>query len=301
MLTATALVLLMTLPGPALFYEGMVRRKNVLATLAQSFAAAALMTVLWMVIGYSLAFKANASPGMDRFIGGLSHLFLGPLETGSLIGTIRESLFMMFQMTFAIITPALIAGAFADRMKFSAYLWFSRLWLIMVYCPISHWVWGGGWLFTMVALDYASSSVVYLSAGTAALVATLVLGKRIGHGSENMAPHNLVLSVIGASLLWVGWFGFNAGSALTAGGSAAMAMTATQIAAAAAALAWMFAEWLIAQKPSVLGMISGALSGLVAITPCGGLCRSGRRALHRAGGGHRLLFGGGLDEEILRL
>jgi Amt family ammonium transporter len=270
MLTATALVLLMTLPGLALFYGGMVRRKNVLATLAQSFAAAALMTVLWMVIGYSLAFKPNASPGLDRFIGGLSHLFLGPLETGSLTGTIPEALFMMFQMTFAIITPALIAGAFADRMKFSAYLWFSGLWLILVYCPIAHWVWGGGWLFTMGALDYAGGSVVHLSAGTGALVAALVLGKRIGHGSENMAPHNLVLSVIGASLLWVGWFGFNAGSALTAGGSAAMAMAATQIAAAAAALAWIFAEWLIAQKPSVLGMISGAVSGLVAITPAAG-------------------------------
>ncbi len=270
MLTATALVLLMTIPGLALFYGGMVRRKNVLATLAQSFAATALMTVLWMVIGYSLAFRANPDPGLDLFIGGLSHLFLAPLTTNALTGTIPEALFMMFQMTFAIITPALIAGAFADRMKFSAYLWFSGLWLILVYCPIAHWVWGGGWLFTMGALDYAGGSVVHLNAGTAALVCAIVLGKRLGHGTGNMAPHNLVLSVIGASLLWVGWFGFNAGSALTAGGSAAMSMTATQIAAAAAALAWMFAEWLIAQKPSVLGMISGAVAGLVAITPAAG-------------------------------
>jgi Amt family ammonium transporter len=270
MLTATALVLLMTIPGLALFYGGMVRRKNVLATLAQSFAATALMTVLWMAIGYSLAFKPAASAALDPFIGGLSHLFLGPLGAGDLTGTIPEALFMAFQMTFAIITPALIAGAFADRMKFSAYLWFSGLWLVLVYCPVAHWVWGGGWLFKLGALDYAGGSVVHLNAGTAALVCALVLGRRIGHGAENMAPHNLVLSVIGASLLWVGWFGFNAGSALTAGGSAAMALAATQIAAAAAALAWMFAEWMIAQKPSMLGMISGAVAGLVAITPAAG-------------------------------
>jgi Amt family ammonium transporter len=270
MLTATALVLLMTIPGLALFYGGMVRKKNVLATTMQSFAITCLMTVLWMVIGYSLAFRTNADPGLNRFIGDLSYIFLAPLGATSLSGTIPESLFMLFQMTFAIITPALIAGAFADRMKFSAYLWFSGLWLILVYCPIAHWVWGGGWLAQMGALDFAGGSVVHLNAGTAALVCAIVLGRRIGHGSENMAPHNLVLSVIGAALLWVGWFGFNAGSALTAGGTAAMAMVTTQIAAAAAALSWMFAEWLIAQKPSVLGMISGAVAGLVAITPAAG-------------------------------
>jgi Amt family ammonium transporter len=270
MLTSTALVLLMTIPGLGLFYGGMVRRKNVLAMLAQSFAATALITVLWMMLGYSLAFKTHGDAGQGRFIGDFSYLFLGPLTVSAQTGTIPESLFMVFQMTFAVITPVLIAGAFADRMKFSAFLWFTGLWLVLVYCPIAHWVWGGGWLFAMGALDYAGGSVVHLNAGTAALVCALVLGKRIGIGSENMAPHNLVLSVTGAALLWVGWFGFNAGSALTAGGNAAMAMAATQIAAAAAALAWMFAEWLIAGRPSVLGMISGAVAGLVAITPAAG-------------------------------
>ncbi|HKU64968.1 MAG TPA: ammonium transporter, partial [Rhizomicrobium sp.] len=199
-----------------------------------------------------------------------SYLFLGPMKVDSLSGTIPESVFMFFQMTFAIITPALIAGAFADRMKFSAFLWFMGLWLIFVYCPIAHMVWGGGLLFTMGALDYAGGSVVHLNAGTAALVTCLVLGKRIGYGAENMSPHNLVLSVTGACLLWVGWFGFNAGSAVTAGFNAGMAAAATQIAAAAAALAWMVAEWMIAKKPSVLGMISGAVAGLVAITPASG-------------------------------
>ncbi|HJS45794.1 MAG TPA: ammonium transporter [Rhizomicrobium sp.] len=269
-LTSSVLVLMMTIPGLGLFYGGMVRKKNVLATLAQSFGACALITVLWMVIGYSLAFKTNPDAGLNRFIGDVSYLFLGPMKVDSLSGTIPESVFMFFQMTFAIITPALIAGAFADRMKFSAFLWFMGLWLILVYCPIAHMVWGGGLLFTMGALDYAGGSVVHLNAGTAALVTCLVLGKRIGYGSENMSPHNLVLSVIGASLLWVGWFGFNAGSAVTAGFNAGMAAAATQIAAAAAALAWMVAEWMIAKKPSVLGMISGAVAGLVAITPASG-------------------------------
>ncbi|MEO8300350.1 MAG: ammonium transporter [Rhizomicrobium sp.] len=270
MLTSAALVLMMTIPGLGLFYGGMVRKKNVLATLAQSFGATALITVLWMVAGYSLAFKTNPDPGLNRFIGDFSYLFLQPMKVDSLSGTIPESVFMFFQMTFAIITPALIAGAFADRMKFSAFLWFMGLWLIFVYCPIAHMVWGGGFLFTMGALDYAGGSVVHLNAGTAALVTCLVLGKRIGYGSENMSPHNLVLSVIGASLLWVGWFGFNAGSAVTAGFNAGMAAAATQIATAAAALAWMVAEWMIARKPSVLGMISGAVAGLVAITPASG-------------------------------
>ena len=270
MLTSAALVLMMTIPGLGLFYCGMVRKKNVLATLAQSFGACALITVLWMVIGYSLAFKTNPDAGLNRFIGDFSYLFLGPMKVDSLSGTIPESVFMLFQMTFAIITPALIAGAFADRMKFSAFLWFMGLWLILVYCPIAHMVWGGGLLFTMGALDYAGGSVVHLNAGTAALVTCLVLGKRIGYGAENMSPHNLVLSVIGACLLWVGWFGFNAGSAVTAGFNAGMAAVATQIATAAAALAWMVAEWMIARKPSVLGMISGAVAGLVAITPASG-------------------------------
>ena len=270
LLTSSALVLLMTIPGLGLFYGGMVRKKNVLATLAQSFGATALVSVLWMVMGYSLAFKANSNPSLNQFIGDFSYLFLQPMKVDSLSGTISESVFMLFQMTFAIITPALIAGAFADRMKFSAFLWFMGLWLIFVYCPIAHMVWGGGLLFTMGALDYAGGSVVHLNAGTAALVTCLVLGKRIGYGRENMSPHNLVLSVIGASLLWVGWFGFNAGSAVTAGFNAGMAALATQIATAAAALSWMFAEWVIAKKPSVLGMISGAVAGLVAITPASG-------------------------------
>ena len=270
MLTSTALVLMMTIPGLGLFYGGMVRKKNVLATLAQSFGATALITVLWMIIGYSLAFKPNANPTLNQFIGGFDYLFLKGMAVDALSGTIPESVFMTFQMTFAIITPALIAGALADRMKFSAFLWFMGLWLIFVYAPIAHMVWGGGILFTMGALDYAGGSVVHLNAGTAALVTCIVLGKRLGLGSENMSPHNLVLSVIGACLLWVGWFGFNAGSALTSGFNAGMAMAATQIAAAAAALAWMFAEWLIAGKPPVLGMISGAVAGLVAITPASG-------------------------------
>jgi Amt family ammonium transporter len=270
MLTSTALVLLMTIPGLALFYGGMVRKKNVLATVAQSFGATALLSVLWMVVGYTLAFKANASESINQFVGGLDYIFLKPLTLESLSGTIPESLFIVFQMTFAIITPALIAGAVADRMKFSAFLWFVGLWLVIVYAPIAHWVWGGGWLAGLGALDFAGGAVVHLNAGTAALVACIVLGKRRGYGTENMSPHNLVLSVIGASLLWVGWFGFNAGSALTSGFNAAMAMLATQIATAAAALAWMVAEWIIAKKPSVLGMISGAVAGLVAITPAAG-------------------------------
>jgi Amt family ammonium transporter len=273
MLTSSALVLLMTIPGLALFYGGMVRKKNVLATLAQSFGATCIITVLWMIIGYSIAFTNNPDAGIQRFIGGFDYLFLGKMTlnaTNSLAPTIPESVYMFFQMTFAIITPALIAGSLADRMKFSAFMWFMALWLLLVYCPIAHWVWGNGWLGSMGALDYAGGTVVHLNAGTAGLVTCLVLGKRVGFGTENMAPHNLVLSVIGASLLWVGWFGFNAGSAVTANVNAGMAAAATQIATAAAALGWMFAEWIVAKKPSVLGMISGAVAGLVAITPASG-------------------------------
>jgi Amt family ammonium transporter len=273
MLTSSALVLLMTIPGLALFYAGMVRRKNILATMAQSFAATCLITVLWMIVGYSIAFTPNPDANLNQYIGGFSYLFLKPMTLNaqsSLAGTIPESVYMFFQMTFAIITPALIAGALADRMKFSAFLWFMALWLLLVYCPVAHWVWGGGWLGTKGALDYAGGSVVHLNAGTAALVTCLVLGKRKGYGTENMAPHNLALSVIGASLLWVGWFGFNAGSAVTSNVNAGMAAAATQIATAAASLAWMFTEWLVSKKPSVLGMISGAVAGLVVITPASG-------------------------------
>jgi Amt family ammonium transporter len=273
MLTSSALVLMMTIPGLALFYGGMVRKKNVLATLAQSFGATCIITVLWMVIGYSLSFTSNSSAPVNQFIGSFDQFLLGKMGVNAvnpLAATIPESVYMFFQMTFAIITPALIAGSLADRMKFSAFMWFMSLWLLLVYCPIAHWVWGGGWLGAMGALDFAGGTVVHLNAGTAALVTCLMLGKRIGLSSESMAPHNLVLSVIGASLLWVGWFGFNAGSAVTAGAMAGMAAAATQIATAAAAVAWTAAEWLIAKRPSVLGMISGAVAGLVAITPASG-------------------------------
>jgi Amt family ammonium transporter len=265
MLTATALVLMMTIPGLALFYGGMVRKKNVLAMLMQCFAICCMATVLWMVIGYSLAF-AEGTP----YVGGLGKMFLAGIGKDTLSGTIPESLFMVFQMTFAIITPALIVGAFADRMKFSAMMWFTGLWLLLVYAPVCHWVWGGGFLGGAGVLDYAGGTVVHINAGVAGLVAAIMIGKRAGLGTESLAPHNLVLSVIGASMLWVGWFGFNAGSAVGANGGAAMAMAVTQIATATAALAWMFVEWALRGKPSVLGIISGAIAGLVAITPASG-------------------------------
>jgi len=268
MLTSTALVLLMTIPGLALFYGGMVRKKNVLATVMQSFAVCCLMSILWMVVGYSLAFTDGG--GLNAYVGGFSKMFFAGIGKDTLSGTIPESVFATFQMTFAIITPALICGAVADRMKFSSLLWFLGLWVLVVYAPITHWVWGGGFLADAGVLDFAGGTVVHINSGIAGLVAALVLGRRKGYGTENMAPHNLVLSVIGASLLWVGWFGFNAGSAVAADGAAGMAMAVTQIATAAAALAWMFVEWMINKKPSVLGIISGAVAGLVAITPASG-------------------------------
>ena len=284
MLSSTALVLLMTIPGLALFYAGMVRKKNVLATMMQSFAVCALVTVLWFAIGYSLAF----TPG-TKWIGDLSRLFLRGMGEGwdkpftVAVGTdvaapttIPETVFMMFQMTFAIITPALIAGAFADRMKFSALLLFTGLWAVLVYAPVAHWVFNPiGWIAELGAADFAGGTVVHINAGVAGLVCALVLGKRLGYGHDNMAPYNLGLAVVGASLLWVGWFGFNAGSALGANGRAGMAMTATQIATGAAALGWMFAEWITKGKPSVLGVISGAVAGLVAITPASGFVLPG--------------------------
>ncbi|PWB54506.1 MAG: ammonia channel protein [Nitrosomonadales bacterium] len=270
MLTSTALVLFMTIPGLALFYGGMVRKKNVLAVMMQSFAIAALMSIIWMMAGYSLAF----TPG-SGFIGGLDKMFLNGVDLNALTGVaganIPETVFVIFQMTFAIITPALITGAFADRMKFSAMMWFMGIWSLAVYAPITHWVWeASGWLFTKGILDYAGGTVVHINAGIAGLVIAIMLGKRIGYGKEPMAPHNLTLTLIGAAMLWVGWFGFNAGSALAADGRAGMAMAVTQIAAAAAALSWMFAEWLGKGKPSVLGIASGAVAGLVAITPAAG-------------------------------
>ena len=268
MLTSTALVLMMTIPGVAMFYGGMVRKKNVLATAMQSFAVTCVMTVLWMIIGYSLAFTDGG--GMNAYVGGLDKMLLRGIGVDTLSGTIPETVFMTFQMTFAIITPALITGALADRIKFSSLLVFLSLWMILVYAPITHWVWGGGFLAEAGVLDFAGGTVVHINSGVAALVGAMVLGRRRGYGTENMAPHNLILSVIGASMLWVGWFGFNAGSALAANGSAGMAMAVTQIATAAAALSWMFAEWISRGKPSVLGIVSGAVAGLVAITPASG-------------------------------
>jgi Amt family ammonium transporter len=275
MLTSTALVLMMTIPGLALFYGGMVRKKNVLATLMQSFAITCVVTLLWWVIGYSWAF----TPG-SAYLGGATRAFFNgmtimkdanKITVSHLALTIPETVYAMFQLTFAIITPALIAGAFADRMKFSAMLVFMTVWSLVVYCPIAHWVWEpSGWLAVKGVLDYAGGTVVHINAGIAGLASCLVLGKRVGYGREAMAPHNLTLTLIGASLLWVGWFGFNAGSAGAADGRAGMAMAATQIATAAAALAWMFAEWVVKGKPSVLGIASGAVAGLVAITPASG-------------------------------
>ena len=269
MLSSTALVLLMTVPGLALFYAGMVRKKNVLATAAQSFAITALVSVLWMFIGYSLTFTSG-----NAFMGGLSRLFLNGMGLDSANGlapTIPESVYMTFQMTFAIITPALIVGAFAERMKFSALLWFTGLWSLLVYAPIAHMVWGpAGWLAADGVLDYAGGTVVHINAGIAGLVAALVMGKRIGYRHDAMHPNNLMYTLIGASLLWVGWFGFNAGSAVAASDRAGMAMSTTQIATAVATLSWMFAEWLARGKPTVLGMTSGAVAGLVAITPASG-------------------------------
>jgi Amt family ammonium transporter len=272
----TALVLFMTIPGLALFYGGMVRKKNVLATMMQSFAITAMVTVLWMVVGYSIAFDTT---GMSKgvlnfysFFGGFDKAFLNGMDLKSLTGVVPESVFMTFQMTFAIITPALITGAFADRMKFSSMMVFMALWSLLVYYPIAHMVWSGdgGFLWDMGVLDFAGGTVVHINAGVAGLITALMLGPRLGYGKEPMAPHNLVLTIIGAAMLWVGWFGFNAGSAVAADGRAGMAMAVTQIATGAAALSWMFAEWLGKGKPSVLGIASGAVAGLVAITPASG-------------------------------
>ena len=281
MLTATALVLFMTIPGLSLFYAGMVRSKNVLSVLMQCFAITSLMTVLWVLYGYSIAFG-----GEGPYWGGLDKMFLAGVTVDSLSGTIPESLFMTFQMTFAIITPALIVGAFAERMKFSAVLWFMAIWLTVVYAPVCHWVWGdGGWLGNKGILDFAGGTVVHINAGMAGLVCALVLGKRKGYPTTPMMPHNLTYTVIGASMLWVGWFGFNAGSELAADGVSGMAMAVTQIATASAALAWMICEWVSHGKPSVLGIASGAVGGLVAITPaCGSVGPMGAIAIGFASG-----------------
>ena len=276
MLTSTALVLFMTIPGLALFYGGLVRTKNVLSVLMQCFALTAIMTLVWVIIGYSLAFNTDGmeagSTSINSFVGGLGTMFLSGVTASSLSGTIPETVFITFQMTFAIITPALIVGAFAERMKFSAMILFSILWSIVVYAPICHMAWSGDGSFfgDMGVLDFAGGTVVHINAGVAALVACIVIGKRQGYPNTLMAPHSLTITVIGASMLWIGWFGFNAGSAVAADGTAGMAMLVTQVATASATLGWMAAEWIRLGKPSILGAVTGAVAGLVAITPASG-------------------------------
>ena len=266
-LVSTALVLFMTLPGLALFYAGLVRAKNVLSVLMQCFSIACLMSILWLVAGYGLAFGDGG--GMNQFVG-MGKFFLDGVGWDSMSGDIPETVFFMFQMTFAIITPALIVGGFAERMKFSAVLWFSVLWLLLVYAPVCHWVWGGGWLGDLGFMDFAGGTVVHINAGVAAIVAAIVLGNRKGFPGTAMPPHNMTLSVAGASMLWVGWFGFNAGSALAADGNAGMAMLVTHISAAAGSLAWVACEWIKHGKPSVLGIVTGMVAGLGTITPASG-------------------------------
>ncbi len=267
-LTSTALVLFMTIPGLSLFYAGLVRSKNALSVLMQCFAITCLVSVMWLVFVYGLAFGDGGD--MNKWIGSFDQLMLGGIDRDSMSGTIPETVFSMFQLTFAIITPALIVGAFAERMKFSAMLWFTAIWLVVVYAPVTHWVWGGGWLQEMGLLDFAGGTVVHINAGVAALVAAMVLGPRKGFGKTPMPPHNLTMSITGAGMLWVGWFGFNAGSALGANGDAGMAMLVTHISAAAGSLAWMAMEWIRHGKPSVLGIVTGMVAGLGTITPASG-------------------------------
>ena len=267
-LTSTALVLFMTIPGLALFYAGLVRSKNVLSVLMQCFAITCMASILWFAYGYNLAFGDGGN--LNQWMGGFGNLFMSNIDRASMSGTIPETVFAMFQMTFAIITPALIVGGFAERMKFSAMLLFSALWLTFVYAPVCHWVWGGGWLADMGLLDFAGGTVVHINAGIAAIVAAIVLGNRKGFGEVSMAPHNMTMTVAGAAMLWVGWFGFNAGSALAANGDAGMAMLVTHIGAASGSLAWMFMEWVRHGKPSVLGIVTGMVAGLGTITPASG-------------------------------
>ncbi len=266
-LTSTALVLFMTIPGLAMFYAGLVRAKNVLSVLMQCFAITCLASILWFAYGYGLAFGDGGA--MNKWVGGIDW-FMSNVGRDSLSGTIPETVFAMFQMTFAIITPALVVGGFAERMKFSAMLWFSAIWLTVVYAPVCHWVWGGGWLGDMGVLDFAGGTVVHINAGVAAIVAAIVMGNRKGFGTVAMPPHNMTMTVAGAAMLWVGWFGFNAGSALAANGDAGMAMLVTHIGAAAGSLAWMAMEWIRHGKPSVLGIVTGMVAGLGTITPASG-------------------------------
>ena len=267
-LTATALVLFMTIPGLSLFYGGLVRSKNVLSVLMQCFTITCIASILWLMVGYSLAFSDGGSA--NAFIGGLSNFMLANIGEGTLSGAIPESSFALFQMTFAVITPALIIGGFAERMKFSAVVIFSAAWLLLVYAPICHWVWGGGWLADLGVMDFAGGLVVHITAGVAALVAAVMLGNRRGFPNQAMPPHNMTLSIMGAGMLWVGWFGFNGGSALAANGDAAMAMLVTHISAAAGALTWLAAEWIKYGKPSALGAVTGMVAGLGTITPASG-------------------------------
>jgi Amt family ammonium transporter len=267
-LTSTALVLFMTLPGLALFYGGLVRAKNVLSVLMQCFVIACVMTIVWVAYGYSMAFSDGGS--MNAWVGGLGNAFLGEVSRGSMSGTIPETVFVMFQMTFAIITPALIVGGFAERMKFSSMLLFSVFWATVVYFPVCHWVWGGGWLAEKGLLDFAGGTVVHITAGVAAIVAAVVMGSRKGFPTTPMMPHNMTMTITGAAMLWVGWFGFNAGSALAANGDAGMAMLVTHISAACGAFTWAVMEWIRHGKPSALGTVTGMVAGLGTITPASG-------------------------------
>lgn len=264
-LTATALVLMMTLPGLSLFYGGLVRVKNILSILMQCFAVTCVASLLWLLVGYSMAFSEG-----NAFVGGFGNILMGAVTEDSMVGDIPESVFAMFQMTFAIITPALIVGGFAERMRFSSMLVFSGLWLLVVYAPITHWVWGGGWLYEMGLLDFAGGTVVHVTAGVAAVVAAMVMGPRHGFPNQPMPPHNMTMTITGAGLLWVGWFGFNAGSALAANGDAGMAMLVTHVSAAAGALTWMACEWTRFGRPSALGAVTGMVAGLGTITPASG-------------------------------
>jgi len=268
MLTASVLVLFMTLPGLALFYAGLVRMKNVLSVLMQCFAITCIVTLAWVVVGYSVAFGDAGT--LNAWYGGFGKSFLSGIEVKTVKGSIPETVFAMYQLTFAIITPALVIGAFAERVKFSGMLMFSLLWLLLVYCPVAHWVWGDGWLQQMKIMDFAGGTVVHLNAGVAALVCALVLGQRRGFPETPMPPHNMTITVTGACMLWVGWFGFNAGSALAADGTAGMAMLVTHIGAATGALAWMVCEWVRYDKPSALGAVTGMVAGLGTITPASG-------------------------------
>ena len=281
MITASVLVLFMTLPGLALFYAGLTRAKNVLSVLMQCFAITCLVTLAWVAVGYSIAFGDGGAS--NAWSGGFAKSFLAGIEVKTVKGSIPETVFAMYQMTFAIITPALVIGAFAERVKFSGMLLFTLLWLLLVYCPIAHWVWGDGWLGKMGIMDFAGGTVVHLNAGVAALVCALVLGKRRGFPETAMPPHNMTMTVTGAAMLWVGWFGFNAGSALAADGAAGMAMLVTHIGAATGASAWLLCEWLRYGKPSVLGIVTGMVAGLGTITPASGFVGPmGRRSRRRA-------------------